>query len=270
MGALTGPGEWARRAGRWLLPPGLYRRGYDAINAWHGVRTLGWREYRRLKANEPEGRDLNRYELPELEHPIYIRPGYKWAISVIQNVLRETYGRHTPAEPIRFIIDAGAFIGDTAAYYLSRFPEARVVAVEPVDKHFAILEKNCGPYGDRVRLIKGALWPHDAHLALDPDWGGRRSSVLETDAGSADFVGISPLTLLQESGRDEIDIFKCDIEGGELQLFGDDSVDEWLPRTRTVFIEIHGPEADAAVMDATRRHGFRGTRYRELHIFRRE
>jgi hypothetical protein len=45
--------------------------------------------------------------------------------------------------------------------------------------------------------------------------------------------------------------------------------DDWLARTRSMFIEIHDSEAERVVMGAVARHGFTHTTYRELHVFHR-
>jgi hypothetical protein len=86
------------------------------------------------------------------------------------------------------------------------------------------------------------------------------------DGERYDCDGVSPSDLLSEAGRDVIDLFKIDIEGGELPLF-DGPCDEWLRRTRVILMEIHGHEADRVVRAALRRHRFESRRYREIHAF---
>jgi hypothetical protein len=41
---------------------------------------------------------------------------------VIDATIREIYSRRLPKEPVRAVVDAGAYIGDTTCWYLSRFP----------------------------------------------------------------------------------------------------------------------------------------------------
>ena len=45
--------------------------------------------------------------------------------------------------------------------------------------------------------------------------------------------------LLAESGFDEIDLLKVDIEGAEKEVFGAPDVDEWLPKVKVLTIELH-------------------------------
>ena len=44
-------------------------------------------------------------------------------------------------EHIRSIIDCGAYVGFSSAYFLTRFPSSHVVAIEPDPKNFSVLRK---------------------------------------------------------------------------------------------------------------------------------
>lgn len=267
-------GDVPRLLARRILPRALYRKVHHVLNAAAGVRSLGLREYRRLRDASPAAPasdGLIRIRVPGLLHPFHIRPNRTDRVTFMQNVVRQTYGRHLPDRPPRLIIDAGACIGDTTAWYLSRFPNARVVAIEPVERHLEVLRRNVGPYGERVTVIHGALWTTDEPVELSPLRRGRASFV-ESATGREDArlcPGLSPLTLLSATGEERIGIFKIDIEGAETQLFTGTACDAWLERTDAVYIEVHGPEAERVVLDAMQRNGFTGRRHRELYIFRK-
>jgi FkbM family methyltransferase len=203
-----------------------------------------------------------------LQHPLYVRPGTPDAVEIVHSGIREAYGMYLPEGEVKFVVDAGAYIGDTTAWYLSKFPQSRVVALEPTPETFAQLQANCTPYGDRVRMINGALWIHDGELdlVLDPKTP-TGISVAEHKSGEGKMCSAFSLnTILEQSGAAEIDILKLDIEGAERELFSVNP-DPWLSRTRYIAIEIHSPEAYTAVHAATQRHGFIRRRYRELYIF---
>jgi len=72
--------------------------------------------------------------------------------------------------------------------------------------------------------------------------------------------------LLKLVNADTIDIFKCDIEGAEIDLFGD-HCDEWLPRVRSMVIETHSADGYAAVHAACSRNGFHHATYRDVQVF---
>ena len=64
------------------------------------------------------------------------------------------------------MLDLGANAGFSSAYFLSVFPKARIVAVEPDERNLAICRANLAPYGDRVLLLHGAAWSRIATLRL--------------------------------------------------------------------------------------------------------
>src|SRR5271154_4320144 len=64
---------------------------------------------------------------------------------------------------------------------------------------------------------------------------------------------VSVSALLKLVNADTIDIFKCDIEGAEIDLFRD-QCDDWLPRVRSMVIETHSEDAYAVVRAACSWH----------------
>jgi FkbM family methyltransferase len=203
-----------------------------------------------------------------VQYPLYARSGTPDAVEIVHSVIREAYGKYLPDGDVKFVIDAGAYIGDTTAWYLSKFPESRVVALEPNPESFAMLKANSAAYGSRARVINGALWFEDGELDLvfDPTTPTGNSVAQHETLGSNRCAAFSLSTILEQAGADEIDILKMDIEGAELEVFSKNP-DPWLSRTRYITMEIHSPEAYAAVHAATQRHGFIRRRYRELFIF---
>ena len=51
------------------------------------------------------------------------------------------------------ILDLGANVGYSSAYFLSRYRKSPVVAVEPDPDNFAILQRNLAPYVSRANVI---------------------------------------------------------------------------------------------------------------------
>ena len=94
---------------------------------------------------------------PGITYPFLVRAGTDDVGTVINNFVRCEYGK-VPCELIpATIIDAGAYIVDTSAFFLSRYPNARVIALEPSAINSAVAEKNLAPYGERVSLRRGGL-----------------------------------------------------------------------------------------------------------------
>jgi FkbM family methyltransferase len=61
---------------------------------------------------------------------------------------------------VDLVIDCGANVGYSSAYFLSRFPECNIICVEPDPSNFRSLEENMAPYKDRVKLINSGVWSH--------------------------------------------------------------------------------------------------------------
>lgn len=223
-----------------------------------------------LRRRPAQSRDVLPVNVGGIRHSIYVRPGSTDAAQVVHSCIREIYGQFLPAGPVRLIVDAGANIGDSTVWYLNRFPEATVIAVEPDPGNFRMLERNCRPYGDRAILVQAALWHNDTDTLRLVDTGMAYATAVSATAGDTAFDCrcISMKSLLALSSLSEIDIFKCDIEGSELDLFSN-RVEDWLPKARSIAIELHTPECREAVFAATSRLGFSSLRYRELYIFER-
>jgi FkbM family methyltransferase len=158
------------------------------------------------------------------------------------------------------IVDCGANVGYSSLYFLDRFPHARVIAIEPDPANAIICEENLRPYGKRATVIRAAIWPQKAHLAIIRgeyrDGGAWATQVrpLVTHLDNALTTnGIDMSEILQILDGSPIDILKIDIERSELDLFGSHT-EQWLTRVRNVAIELHDDECREVFMKAL--HGF--------------
>ncbi len=139
----------------------------------------------------------------------------------------------------RIIIDVGANVGYASVYFAERYPHARIIAVEPEEGNFALLQRNTAPYKN-VTTVRAALWPHSATVAIDnpgdASWAFR---IREPEHASSGAVrGISMLELLDEYDISTIDLLKIDIEGAEKEVF-QPGCEAWLAKTRVLVAELH-------------------------------
>jgi FkbM family methyltransferase len=200
----------------------------------------------------------HRLTLSRLMYPITVRSGTSDISAVINNVVREEYGLAiTERLSPRNIIDCGAFIGDTSSYFLSRYKTANLVSLEPNIANFALAERNLKPYGDRVRLIKAAVWWKTDILRFsgEAQGGGLSDSGVEVQA-----LAIGELINLAGG---HVDILKLDIEGAEDQIFLH-SPEDWLPKVDHILIELHGPEIQSRVLSTLTAQGFFCSPYRSI------
>ena len=175
-------------------------------------------------------------------------------------------------DDVKLIVDCGANIGCASVRFLSHYPQAQVIAIEPDPKNFAMLQSNLAPYGKRATALRAAVWNEDHQVvncsrgtyADGLDWA---TTVSLAKDGGGDTPTVSLDRLLAESGFPTIDILKIDIEGAELPLF-DDHCHDWLSRTRNLCIELHGEECRAAFDRALESYGGHREEANELTICR--
>jgi FkbM family methyltransferase len=155
--------------------------------------------------------------------------------------LQEGYRLSLRTAP-RVIVDAGANIGLTSVYFAIRFPQARIVAVEPEASNCAMLVANARPYPS-ITVVQAALWNENAMIdVIDPGkgkWGFQTRNSGNDAAGPA--VGRVPAVtvdaLMRAHAIDFIDVLKIDIEGAEREVFADPSA--WIDRVGVIVIELH-------------------------------
>jgi FkbM family methyltransferase len=163
-------------------------------------------------------------------------------------------------------------VGYASAYFASRFPGARIVALEVDAGNFALLRRNVAPYPNVIARHAG-LWTRSVPLAIenaeDSEWAFR---VVEAPRGAAATVdGISVPDLLAEASEGRVDLLKIDIEGSERELFSA-GIDAWIDRVDMILVEIHEnvrPGARQAVEAAMQDRGFVQWTHGEFDVFER-
>jgi FkbM family methyltransferase len=148
------------------------------------------------------------------------------------------------------VLDLGANVGFSAAYFLSVFPKARLLAVEPDERNVAICKVNLSPYGDRAQLLHGAVWSRPATLQVltstfrdGREWATQVVELTEEERPSASVQAWDVGSLIDMSGGSAVDLLKVDIERAELSVFGE-SAGSWLHRVRNICIELHGKDCE--------------------------
>lgn len=171
-------------------------------------------------------------------------------ILVFNSIYRgEQYACEAIRQP-RVIVDAGAYTGLSAVYYAIKYPEAKIIAIEPNDSNFELLLRNTARFG-QVSAIHAALWPNSGSLLLadpgDGEWGFRvieeqRQPVNEASSANMKitYTGVPAVSvpeLMSLHQLDRIDLLKLDIEGSEKEIFSDSCL--WLKHVRAICLELH-------------------------------
>jgi len=138
--------------------------------------------------------------------------------------------------PPRVIVDVGAHIGIASVFFASRFPAAKVVAVEPDEDNFRLLVENTRLYGNIVPL-HAALWYEDSQLYVEASEEGSWASRVNTEGRGKPVQGLTLKTLLASQGLEKVDILKLDVEGAEKEIFERDP--QVLVNVRALYVELH-------------------------------
>jgi len=145
--------------------------------------------------------------------------------------------------PPRTIIDAGAHIGLASVWFANRFPDARILAVEPESANFELLQRNAASYAN-ITPVRAAIWDAEVELdVIDPGlgtWGFMTSAAGDREVRGERRERVRGVTidgLMREHGLDHIDVLKLDIEGAEREVFA--APGAWLERTDLIVAELH-------------------------------
>lgn len=240
----------------------------------HSLGFLGWLRLKvhrvRLRHAKP-GAEL-RISTSLALHPLIVRAGTSDDDVYGQIFLQREYRCLDHVAEAGLIIDCGANVGYSSAYLMSRFPNARVVAIEPEPENFRILTENLAPYGERCTVINGGVWSSSVGLVLsDQELGDRQEwavtvrpanryeepSVVAVDIGAV-LAGVPEF--------DRISILKIDIEGSESEVFSKNT-EPWIDKFDHLVIEIHGESCREVVMAATEQLACDISKCEELTVF---
>ena len=147
------------------------------------------------------------------------------------------------------IVDAGANVGFASIYFANRWPNARIVAIEPDPANFEVLVENGKQY-QNLTPVQAAVWKVNAKLDLfDP---GKGAWGLQTKVSADGRVyGLTLPEIMRRYDMPQIDVLKMDIEGAEREVF--EGCADWIDCIGSLIVEIHdhsNPGAYASVMRA--------------------
>jgi len=176
-------------------------------------------------------------------------------------VVMEVYGGrpyeldYSPLERVRSILDLGANAGVASAFLAARFPDARIVAVEPSPATFDLLTENLRRISAGAVAVRAAVVSTPGVYRLEPGAAPANDRIVVGDAADSDrFEALTLTELIDRHLPDGVDLMKVDIEGGEGGLF--ETVGEWGHRVRAVVAETHAPLTARAAEEKLRSAGF--------------
>ena len=183
-------------------------------------------------------KELIKFAPRELKYPVYLRRKGSDFEVLMQVLYNQEYKIHVGLEA-EYIIDGGANIGLASVHFKNRFPDAKIIAIEPESRNYEMVLKNTENYKE-IYTEKSGLWSRDTHLEVVnstvESWGFMVQECPEETKGSIPAVSIS--SLMKKYNFPRIDILKIDIEGSEKELF-EENYHEWLSKTKILLIEVH-------------------------------
>ena len=138
----------------------------------------------------------------------------------------------TNKQPV--IIDCGANIGVSILFFKSKFPDAKMVAVEADMQIAEVLRSNLALNGISAEIIQKAVWSKSNEKIPFGSSGDDSGSIFN----SSNITEVESIALPDLINQfDEVDLLKIDIEGAEIEAIKNSAVD--LRKVRRAFVEFH-------------------------------
>jgi FkbM family methyltransferase len=134
------------------------------------------------------------------------------------------------------ILDCGAYVGYSGAFFAKRYPTATVICIEPEGSNYNLLKINTAGYPNIIPL-RAALWDRQELLSIQNPDAEKYSFRVASDLANGLTPGIDIPMVLFLASRTKIDILKLDIEGAEKEVFNGSK--DWIDRVGLIIAELH-------------------------------
>ena len=131
------------------------------------------------------------------------------------------------------IVDAGANIGAASLWFTTKFPAAKVVAVEPDPDNARILRRNLARQPN-CTVLEAAIGSTPGFVAFATEGSGW---AVQTERATSGVRIVTVDEAIDAAGGDTPFIVKIDIEGFESDLFSQNT--GWIDQCFAVMIEPH-------------------------------
>lgn len=137
------------------------------------------------------------------------------------------------------IVDAGANAGYAALFFHRKYPNARIIAIEPDSENCETLRLNTGGI-PQIQPVKGGIWSGRQPLAVNNAEAPKCMISLKPagESGPDTVEGYGVADIMRLADAEVIDLLKIDIEGGELELFSENYL-PWIKKVRVFMVELH-------------------------------
>ena len=250
----------------------------DILNIPKYICYLGMKQCLKLiSISLKRERKIIKLNVKYLKHPIHLRTlttdFSALKLLIIEKELDINYYNIKP----KYTIDGGGNCGLATVFLANKFPNAKIVCIEPNKKNVLMIKKNIEKYKN-CHLIEGALWSETSHLKIIKEkrikennfWSFR---VEKSNKKESEFMGYSLDDIMKKYKLKTLDILKLDIEGSEKELF-EKNYKIWLSKTKMSIIEVHeryAPGVTKLLNERIKEYKFKTTKTKEkLIIYKNE
>jgi FkbM family methyltransferase len=150
--------------------------------------------------------------------------------------LERTYRAIVASGKTPLILDCGANCGMATRFFVETYPDARVVAVEPIAANVELARLNNSK--GNVSFHLAGIGSADTRASIqDPGMGNWAFRVEEDASGTTSIVSINTLVNAYDPQTHVPFLVKIDIEGFESNLFEKNT--EWIDLFPVLIIELH-------------------------------
>jgi FkbM family methyltransferase len=208
-----------------------------------------------------------------MQLPIYLRRSTSDIDNFIQIFLRGEYN-FLPFDP-KTIIDLGGYIGLSSIFLSHKYPNSKILLVEPDFDNFILASLNCRGFPN-IKCLNVGVWSKNCNLTvkekIDGDWGTVFEEVAEeyTDQNSSFVKSMCVRSLIEYSNFDFIDFLKIDIEGSEKIIFKDPDALNWVDKCKVISCELHDhivPGCSESVNEVMKTKKFHHNKYGEFDYY---
>jgi FkbM family methyltransferase len=172
----------------------------------------------------------------EVTKQIFQNGGYDLSHFAQTKALHSFYLSLLASDKTALIVDAGANIGASVVYFAAIFPKGKLLAIEPEANNCALLKKNCE--GLNFSLLEGGIGCVPGTLYVNDPGRGDWGFVLRGEGDHPVRVFAAETIIADQTAQGLVPfIFKIDIEGGEIELFRENT--SWVRLFPLLIIELH-------------------------------
>ena len=155
------------------------------------------------------------------------------------------------------VIDLGANVGLATLFFLSKYPSAKILSVEPDPENAKLFRKNLSKEitQGKVAFFEAAVSDHAGKMFLSQPVLKYNPTLSKEKSANAIEVEVLSMHQLVELARvDRIGILKIDIEGAEEGILLNN--EDWLSKVDSIIVEIHSEKSIKNIVATLQQHHF--------------